>query len=608
MPAATAPAPVTDTPAKVLDTRTIQMAPSPTLPGSVTLPKNVAAPNDTTTRGNVSLAAPATEQQLRAYADAAIASRTAQQFVSTTAEVRDATATDSGRSGPIKAVINTATVDRYSSIVDPRGAVIDNYLRNPVLLWGHGMDWQTGTVPVGRTLTLDVSDSEISVEVEFDTEQEIGRTLDRMYRQKWLRGFSIGFIPISYAIEQIDGKQIIRYTKWELCELSAVSVPGNPEGLARSLVAGEVLPMDENQRDTLVAAFRAFDPKFDKSLETASAEHQAAVVAASKSFVARGTSLASTVGTATATFQRSSAPPTPVVFHQASGVQQPSDQATRSLVPPQADPVSLDLGTLTIDQVRGLIAGANAQARNAAEVSSLESLGLDKFNLEAEATAANEADVTGLFAARRGDELLYGHHRANGTVSESGLFACMGRLLTEGADDTLTAEDRDVIYDHLASHYRELGLDVPDAGIYTRAETFGLALNGEIAYIDEHDDAYRFVEVVGNDAGFVRVADGQMALFPIPSEYRKGAEFSQANRDRLDGLAETLETMAKDLNGFVRNVRKVAAQVRLMIANDNGDGDRSVVPVGASSPTPASNVVTDARVLEIAKALAPLLK
>ena len=70
--------------------------------------------------------------------------------------VRDATAsevaasggTDGDESGPLEAVINTADVDRYRTIVDPKGAVFDNFLKNPILQWAHGMDFSIGTWPV----------------------------------------------------------------------------------------------------------------------------------------------------------------------------------------------------------------------------------------------------------------------------------------------------------------------------------------------------------------------------------------------------------------------------------------------------------------------------
>lgn len=152
------------------------------------------------------------------------------------AQIReDADDGDGAADGPIVAVINTDDVDRYRTIVDPAGAELEAFAENPIVLWQHGLDWGVGSWPVGTVVNLTRSDKEIEAEVQFDLESGLGAELDRLYRDKILRGFSIGFIPHSFVYEQIDDKEILRYTKWELVELSAVSVPANPQALARSL-------------------------------------------------------------------------------------------------------------------------------------------------------------------------------------------------------------------------------------------------------------------------------------------------------------------------------------------------------------------------------------
>ncbi len=45
-----------------------------------------------------------------------------------------------GEGGNIRltAVINTSEIDRYQTIIEPRGGDFENYRKNPVLLWAHG--------------------------------------------------------------------------------------------------------------------------------------------------------------------------------------------------------------------------------------------------------------------------------------------------------------------------------------------------------------------------------------------------------------------------------------------------------------------------------------
>ncbi len=140
----------------------------------------------------------------------------------------------------IEAVINTNDVDRFETVVEPKGADLTNFRDNPILLWAHGNDFSIGSWPVGTVAELDVTEKEIIARIVFDTEGELGAELDRLYRAKILRGFSIGFIPKAFVSEQpeSDGPEIIRFTEWELVELSAVAVPANPSALAKQLEDG----------------------------------------------------------------------------------------------------------------------------------------------------------------------------------------------------------------------------------------------------------------------------------------------------------------------------------------------------------------------------------
>ncbi len=42
----------------------------------------------------------------------------------------------------------------------------------------------------------------------------LGAEVDRLYRKRILRGFSIGFIPLEYVIEKVGDQQVVRYTRW----------------------------------------------------------------------------------------------------------------------------------------------------------------------------------------------------------------------------------------------------------------------------------------------------------------------------------------------------------------------------------------------------------
>ena len=165
-------------------------------------------------------------------------SRDRRYFFAFDAQTRDATVSTAADDGQLEAVINTNHVDRYGTIVDPRGADVSAFLANPVLLWCHGMD-SLGNWPIGTVQAMSLSDNEIVARVQFDMENAAAAEIARLYRRRILRGFSIGFIPRSYHLERIGEDDVVRFTSWELAELSACAVPANPHALARALRLSE---------------------------------------------------------------------------------------------------------------------------------------------------------------------------------------------------------------------------------------------------------------------------------------------------------------------------------------------------------------------------------
>ncbi|HEY7116564.1 MAG TPA: HK97 family phage prohead protease [Tepidisphaeraceae bacterium] len=142
----------------------------------------------------------------------------------------------------VVAVVNTPTVDRDGEVVEPGGANVDEYRVNPVLLYQH--DYQT--LPVGRCVALDVTDDRMTAKFQFaerpddyPADQEwLPDTLLALYRQRIMRSFSIGFIPVTTRAATAndmrrygaDCRRVIE--EWTLLEISAVSIPSNPDAVA----------------------------------------------------------------------------------------------------------------------------------------------------------------------------------------------------------------------------------------------------------------------------------------------------------------------------------------------------------------------------------------
>ena len=131
-------------------------------------------------------------------------------------------------------VISTPTLDREDDVLMVDGWEIDNYMRNPVVLWAHDY----GRPPVARSEKVWVEDEKLISRDRF-TPQEInpfGHMVYQMVKGGFLRATSVGFRPLEYFFN--DEHKGYDFLKSELMEHSIVPVPANPEALVAASAAG----------------------------------------------------------------------------------------------------------------------------------------------------------------------------------------------------------------------------------------------------------------------------------------------------------------------------------------------------------------------------------
>lgn len=141
--------------------------------------------------------------------------------------------------------ITTGAIDRDNEIVDPAGGMFDDYMKNPVVLFGH----DHRSMPIGMCVDIRIGKSNIAAKTVYANTAQANEVYE--YRKA---GFpmakSIGFIPLKttrFDPESDEGKQGIsrRYDKWLLLEYSDVPVPSNPEALQIAISKG-LLTADES--------------------------------------------------------------------------------------------------------------------------------------------------------------------------------------------------------------------------------------------------------------------------------------------------------------------------------------------------------------------------
>jgi len=143
--------------------------------------------------------------------------------------------------------ISTITKDRDGEQLLPDGVQLDNYRKNPVVLWGHRYD----TMPIGKNLWIKQDEKGLIAKTVFASNEKA----DEVYRAytediggtgPLLRAFSVGFIPVEW--EDTEVKELEKnkdlpkriYKKWELLEYSTVPIPSCPEALTLAIEKGLV--------------------------------------------------------------------------------------------------------------------------------------------------------------------------------------------------------------------------------------------------------------------------------------------------------------------------------------------------------------------------------
>lgn len=158
----------------------------------------------------------------------------------------------------IEFVASTEATDRYGDVIRVAGWKYDNYLKNPIFLWGH----RSGDPPIGRTIDLRIESNPPALvqKVQFADKETypFADTIFQLYKKGFMRAVSVGFMPLEEpkCIQDEDGRMTgYEFLSQDLLELSAVPIPANQEALARSFVPdADVRKVFRNEEDAPATA------------------------------------------------------------------------------------------------------------------------------------------------------------------------------------------------------------------------------------------------------------------------------------------------------------------------------------------------------------------
>lgn len=134
----------------------------------------------------------------------------------------------SAESRAVTFTVSTGTVDRDGDVINPKGWQLDNYRKNPVVLFGH--DYKS--LPVAKATAITQTASGLVATAEFPAKgtYAFADTVYDMLKAGFLSATSVGFRPIkSQPHSETKGTQ---FDEQELLEFSIVPVPANSEALA----------------------------------------------------------------------------------------------------------------------------------------------------------------------------------------------------------------------------------------------------------------------------------------------------------------------------------------------------------------------------------------
>lgn len=156
----------------------------------------------------------------------------------------------------IRFVFSSGIVDRHGEVIDQKGWKLDNYLKNPVVLWGHDQS----KFPIGRTENMsNIGQLEGDVIFAYNENPEAAIAFE-LCAGGFLSAGSVGFMNLKWMYD--EEKDLLTLLENELFEFSIVNVPANPEAIAKAIGEMESKNVDKK----VIANVKAFGEKAKQNL------------------------------------------------------------------------------------------------------------------------------------------------------------------------------------------------------------------------------------------------------------------------------------------------------------------------------------------------------
>jgi HK97 family phage prohead protease len=132
----------------------------------------------------------------------------------------------------VSTIISDGKIDRDNDTINPEGWNVEDYEKNPVVLWSH----DSSIPPIAKS-KVKVFKSKMTSKDTF-AETEFAQTILELVKGGFINAKSVGFVPDRDAFEFDEKTGGFHFDKQSLLEHSYVSVPSNPRALVVARASG----------------------------------------------------------------------------------------------------------------------------------------------------------------------------------------------------------------------------------------------------------------------------------------------------------------------------------------------------------------------------------
>jgi len=164
-------------------------------------------------------------------------------------------------------VLSTGAVDRHGEVIDQAGWKLENYLKNPVVLWGHDQS----QFPIGKMEDLAIVDGKLQGWVKFAyAENPQAAIAFELCAGEFLNAGSVGFMNMKWMYDEAN--DMLTLLENELYEFSIVNVPANPEALSKAMDTLKAKGVEKRVLDGVDALRKEIQERSEKRFEGLGAE------------------------------------------------------------------------------------------------------------------------------------------------------------------------------------------------------------------------------------------------------------------------------------------------------------------------------------------------